>query len=71
MNVSPDIEESWKVVLQNEFEKKYIKNLKQFLTNEKERYQIFPKGTEIFNAFNSTPFHKLKVVISKFQCALL
>ena len=63
MNVSPDIEESWKVVLQNEFEKKYIKNLKQFLTNEKERYQIFPKGTEIFNAFNSTPFHKLKVVI--------
>ena len=63
MNVSRDIEESWKVVLQNEFEKKYIKNLKQFLTNEKERYQIFPKGTEIFNAFNSTPFHKLKVVI--------
>jgi len=63
MNVSTDIEESWKVVLQNEFEKKYIKNLKQFLTNEKERYQIFPKGTEIFNAFNSTPFHKLKVVI--------
>ncbi|MBT3418168.1 MAG: uracil-DNA glycosylase [Flavobacteriales bacterium] len=63
MNVSPDIEESWKVVLQNEFEKKYIKNLKQFLTNEKEKYQIFPKGTEIFNAFNSTPFHKLKVVI--------
>ena len=49
--------------MQNEFEKKYIKNLKQFLTNEKERYQIFPKGTEIFNAFNSTPFHKLKVVI--------
>ena len=40
MNVSPDIEESWKVVLQNEFEKKYIKNLKQFLTNEKEKYQI-------------------------------
>ena len=63
MNVSADIEESWKVVLQNEFEKKYIKNLKQFLTNEKEKYQIFPKGTEIFNAFNSTPFHKLKVVI--------
>ncbi|MGY8987099.1 MAG: uracil-DNA glycosylase [Flavobacteriales bacterium] len=63
MNVSADIEESWKEVLQNEFEKKYIKNLKQFLTKEKERYQIFPKGTEIFNAFNSTPFHKLKVVI--------
>jgi len=37
--------------------------LKDFLVEEKKRYTIFPQGSNIFNAFNSTPFEKVKVVI--------
>lgn len=58
------IEESWKKVLENEFEKDYMKNLKSFLQKEKESgHVIYPPGNLIFNAFNHTPFDKVKVVL--------
>jgi uracil-DNA glycosylase len=61
--VNPQIEQSWKEVLQSEFEKSYFASLKSFLLDEKKRYTIYPAGKEIFNAFNTTPFDKVKVVI--------
>ncbi|MBI4833840.1 MAG: uracil-DNA glycosylase [Planctomycetes bacterium] len=55
---------SWLSLLKDEFEKAYMKELKQFLVKEKERKKvIFPPGKLIFNAFNSTPFDSVKVVI--------
>ena len=58
------IEDSWKIVLKDEFEKPYFKELRQFLYDEKENGKtIYPAGTHIFNAFNSTPFEKVRVVI--------
>ncbi len=58
------IEEYWKEALQGEFEKEYMKNLRTFLMKEKEEGKIvFPPGSLIFNAFNHTPFDKVKVVI--------
>lgn len=63
MNISPKIEESWKKILQEEFEKEYIVKLKEFLILEKSNYIVFPKGKQIFNAFNTTPFNNVKVVI--------
>ena len=58
------IEESWKTVLADEFEKPYFSELRQFLQNEKTSGKtIFPPGPLIFNAFNSTPFDKVRVVI--------
>ena len=63
MNTSPDIEESWKVVLQKEFEKEYFYNLNQFLKSEYKQETVFPEKGLIFNAFNFTSFHKIKVVI--------
>ncbi len=63
MHVNPQIEESWKKVMQPEFEKDYFSILKEFLLKEKKRYVIFPPGKQMFNAFNSTPFEKVKVVI--------
>lgn len=58
------IEESWKEVLQEEFDKDYMKALKGFLLKEKEEGKvIFPPGHLIFNAFNQTPFDQVKVVI--------
>ena len=58
-----DIEPSWYNVLREEFEKEYFSKLKEFLIQEKKAYKIFPPGKDIFNAFNHTPFDKVKVVI--------
>lgn len=58
------LEESWLAVLEEEFEKEYMKQLKQFLLEEKKKGKIvYPNSSEIFNAFNLTPFDKVKVVI--------
>ena len=46
-----------------EFGKDYFKELEQFLIQEKQQYIIYPKEHKIFNAFNLTPFEKVKVVI--------
>ncbi len=58
------IEESRKQVLQEEFEKPYFSQIKEFLQKEIESgYTIYPQGQYIFNAFNLTPFDQVKVVI--------
>ncbi|MEL6194262.1 MAG: uracil-DNA glycosylase [Bacteroidota bacterium] len=58
------IEEGWKKALMPEFEKPYFQSLRSFLLAEKQAgQQIFPPGKFIFNAFNSTPFDNVKVVI--------
>ena len=59
-----DLEPSWLNVLHDEFEKDYMVKLKEFLKQEKaEGYKIYPKGSDIFNAFSKTPFDNVKVVI--------
>jgi uracil-DNA glycosylase len=59
-----DLEPSWLNVLHDEFEKPYMQKLREFLKQEKERgARIYPKNADIFNAFNKTPFDKVKVVI--------
>jgi uracil-DNA glycosylase len=58
------IEESWKKVLADEFQQPYFAAIKQFLVQEKKAGKtVYPPGPLIFNAFNSTPFHEVKVVI--------
>lgn len=58
------LEPSWLYVLENEFSKDYMTDLKQFLLQEKQMgHQVFPKSEDIFNAFNQTPFDQVKVVI--------
>src|SRR6056300_362117 len=55
---------SWLAVLGSEFEQPYMADLRAFLTAEKQRgVEVFPPGEQIFNALNSTPFDKVKVVI--------
>ncbi|MBN2746467.1 MAG: uracil-DNA glycosylase [Bacteroidales bacterium] len=61
--MNPNIEEGWKAVLEADFQSSYFKSLKQFLIAEKENYKVFPKGANIFSAFNLTPFNVVKVVI--------
>ena len=58
------IEASWKEKLKDEFEKPYFENIVNHLKTEKQlRKIIYPPGPMIFNAFNSTPFDKVKVLI--------
>jgi uracil-DNA glycosylase len=59
-----ELEPSWLEVLEDEFGKPHMVELKKFLKEEKEAgNKICPKGADIFNAFNKTPFSKVKVVI--------
>jgi len=61
---SVKIEESWKAALKNEFGQPYFQGLATFLRKEKQDGKtIYPPGPLLFNAFNTTPFDKVKVVI--------
>ena len=57
------IEPSWKILLQEEFEKDYFKNLALFVKEEYQKHRIFPPGSQIFNAFNFCSLDQTKVVI--------
>ncbi len=58
------IEESWKNVLSDEFEQPYFQQIATFLRKEKGNGKtIYPPGPLILNAFNTTPFPDVKVVI--------
>lgn len=58
------IEESWKHVLQDEFRKAYFKELSDWIKTEIQSGKtIYPAGNQIFNAFEQTPFDRLKVVL--------
>jgi uracil-DNA glycosylase len=58
------IEESWKKILKDEFDKVYFQQIVTSLKAEKSAGRIiYPPGQLIFNAFNKTPFHNVKVVI--------
>ncbi|MEP7196993.1 MAG: uracil-DNA glycosylase [Saprospiraceae bacterium] len=64
IDLKVDIEPSWLKFLQVEFERDYFKKIKEkLITAKKEEKTIFPPGKLIFNAFNSTPLDKVKVVI--------
>jgi uracil-DNA glycosylase len=58
------LEASWKERLLNEFSQPYMKQLRQFLRERAESgAQIYPKGSQIFAAMDSTPFEQVRVVI--------
>jgi len=58
------LEASWLQILKWEFEKEYMKNIKNFLLKEIQNKKIiYPKPKNFFKAFEKTPFDKVKVVI--------
>jgi uracil-DNA glycosylase len=63
MALEVKIEQSWKALLQEEFDKPYFAELTEFVRAEYKSYRIYPPGSQIFNAFNLCPFDKVKVVI--------
>ena len=57
------IAESWKNILQPEFEKTYFKNLMDFVNEEYVTQTCYPNEKDVFSAFDACPFNELKVVI--------
>ena len=57
------IEETWKEILKEEFEKDYFVNLTSFVRQEYKEKTIYPKASNVFNAFNLCPFNEVKVII--------
>jgi len=60
---SIQLEPSWLDQLSDVFRQPFMAELKAFLVQEKRHHVVFPPGAEIFNAFNSTPFGAVRVVI--------
>lgn len=58
------IEASWKAALSEEFNKPYFRNLISFIKQEKaDKKEIYPPGSLIFKAYDTTPIDEVKVVI--------
>ena len=57
------IEESWREVLQPQFDSVYFEMLTAFVRKAYQASTVYPPGSKIFEAFNRTPFDKVKVVI--------
>lgn len=54
---------SWKNLLSGEFEKDYFQKLTDFVRKEYIEHICYPKGKDIFLAFDACPFENLKVVL--------
>ena len=58
------IEPHWKEILKSEFDKPYFQQIALHLKTEKSQNKtIYPPGSQIFNAFDTTPIDNVKVVI--------
>jgi uracil-DNA glycosylase len=58
------LDASWHRVLGDEFNQDYMRELRNFLVQQKEAGKvIYPPGSQWFSAFNSTPFDKVRLVI--------
>lgn len=58
-----NISDSWKNILQTEFDKDYFKELMNFVDSEYKQHTCYPKEQDIFAAFNYCDFSAVKVVI--------
>ena len=62
-HIYSELEESWKLLLADQFSSDYFLLLESFLNKENEGYPVFPPEGLIFRAFEATPFSKVKVVM--------
>lgn len=53
----------WNDFLRGEEEKPYFQKIKRKVEEERQKYTIYPSSDKVFNAFDLTPFDKVKVII--------
>jgi uracil-DNA glycosylase len=61
--MKPELPASWRKKLADEFQKPYFKKLQEFVDRERAEYEVYPPEDEVFNAFQHTPYHKVKVML--------
>jgi len=61
--LSVKISDYWKKFLEKEFNSNYFQNIVKNTKEEYSKFICFPKGNNIFRAFDECPFQKLKVII--------
>lgn len=61
--MSIKIDDSWKAVLENQFSAPYFNSLIEFVKQQYTSQTCYPKGNQIFSAFNRCKFDQVKVVI--------
>ncbi len=59
----PEMPPSWARALSAEFGKPYFAELMEFLAAERAKYEVFPPGKDVYNAFRYTPLEEVRVVI--------
>jgi uracil-DNA glycosylase len=59
----PSISSSWQTVLAEEFDKPYFQKLQDFLTAERQTQTIFTAATDVFSAFELTPYEDVRVLL--------
>jgi uracil-DNA glycosylase len=62
-SAAPALPPSWQAVIGDEFEKPYFKKLQAFVAAEREAHTVYPPEEDVYNAFRSTPFDKVKVLL--------
>jgi uracil-DNA glycosylase len=58
-----DIPESWRALLEDEFERPYFQKLQQFVDEERQKYTIFPPEQDVFSALKLTPYEHANVFL--------
>ena len=53
----------WQQALNSEFETAYFLKLQQFVTEERQKFQVFPAENDVFNALKLTPLNQVRVLI--------
>lgn len=53
----------WRKKLAGEFEKPYFQKLMEFVDKERQAHEVYPPEEDVFNAFQHTPYDKLKVML--------
>ncbi|AXI01060.1 uracil-DNA glycosylase [Sporosarcina sp. PTS2304] len=61
--MNPQFHNDWDTVLAKEFSKPYYQTLRKFLQSEYATHEIYPQMTNMWTAFELTPYHEVKVVI--------
>ena len=63
MSVPPQMEPQWGGLLEEEFRKPYMNQLRNFVAQERASYPVYPPKELVFNAFLQTPPEATRVVI--------
>lgn len=63
-DVLPRLKPQWRKLLQNEFSKPYMNQLRSFLTQEKQKgHEFAPPSPQVFRVFSEVDYHNIRVVI--------